>query len=44
MPAIARDPAYLDRGRYLAFQQFAVSHGIIGTAAPLDSFAAQIVG
>ncbi len=44
MPAVARDPAYLDRARYLAFQQFAVAHAIVGSAEPLDSFAAQIVG
>jgi putative hydroxymethylpyrimidine transport system substrate-binding protein len=43
MPVIAKDPARLDAARYLAFQQFALSHGIIGRALPLDDFAVQLV-
>jgi putative hydroxymethylpyrimidine transport system substrate-binding protein len=43
MPAIARDPAFLDKGRYQTFQQFALDRGIIASRLPLDMFAAQIV-
>jgi len=43
MPAIARDPAFLDTARYANFQQFAYQHGIITSRLPLDMFAAEIV-
>jgi putative hydroxymethylpyrimidine transport system substrate-binding protein len=43
MPAIARDPARLDSQRYLDFQAFALSNGIIAAALPLELFAAQIL-
>jgi putative hydroxymethylpyrimidine transport system substrate-binding protein len=43
LPAIARDPAGLDKNRYAAFQQFALRQGIINATLPLDMFAAQIV-
>lgn len=44
MPAVAVDPARLDRARYLAFQAFAVSHGIVAHAQPLDQVAVQLLG
>ncbi|MBV9509698.1 MAG: ABC transporter substrate-binding protein [Caulobacteraceae bacterium] len=43
MPAIAPDPAALDDARYLAFQAFALKHGVIAKALPLDRFAVQIM-
>jgi putative hydroxymethylpyrimidine transport system substrate-binding protein len=42
LPAIAPTPARLDAQRYLAFQDFAVAHGIASRRLPLDAFAVQI--
>jgi len=43
MPAIAKDPNRLDGPRYLNFQNFALAHGIIRKALPLNAFATQII-
>jgi putative hydroxymethylpyrimidine transport system substrate-binding protein len=42
LPAIAKTPARLDAQRYLAFQDFALAHGIASRRLPLDAFAVQI--
>jgi putative hydroxymethylpyrimidine transport system substrate-binding protein len=43
LPAVAGTPARLDAARYLAFQDFALAHGIATHRLPLGSFAVQIV-
>jgi len=42
LPYVPRDPSRLDSHRYLAFQSFALAHGIIHKALPLDQFSVQI--
>jgi len=42
IPAIAVDPAHLDKARYLAFQAFAVKQGIVRTSMKLEEFATQL--
>jgi len=43
MPAIAADPGQLDKARYLAFQAFALRHGIVRTSMTLEDFATELV-
>jgi putative hydroxymethylpyrimidine transport system substrate-binding protein len=42
IPAIPADPGRLDKARYLAFQAFAMRHGIVRSSMKLDEFAAQL--
>ncbi len=43
LPALAPDPAKLDRTRYIAFQDFLLKSGIISHALPLDQFAVELL-